>query len=203
MFRFIRRALVPVVAVAFVVLGGSVVSAATSVNGSATAKFSVPVTVSIAQGSGGQCVGGVCDFGSPQLGLVTAPLQEDLSLNSNDPNGFSLSISSPQSIITESGCTSPNAANTTTSDVVLWLGQTVTGQSSGSGGQPLVSQFNSGYTRLTTTPTSLYVAGGDPTAVGTSMDNLVNIKLDIPATAKVNSFGCSYTIPWTINISAK
>jgi hypothetical protein len=40
--RSISRVFAPVIAFAFVVLAGSVVSAATSVNGSATAKFSVP-----------------------------------------------------------------------------------------------------------------------------------------------------------------
>lgn len=201
MFRFIRRALVAFVAVAFVVLGGSVVSAATSVNGSATAKFSVPVSVSISQGSGGTCPGGVCDFGNPALGVKTPALLEDLNLNSNDANGYSLSISSPSMTITESGCASPNPNNTTSSDIVLWLGQTATGFSSGTGGQPLVSQFNNGFTRLTTTPTDIYTT--DPTAVGTNFDTQIQVQLDVPATAKVNSFGCSYSIPYTVTVAAK
>jgi hypothetical protein len=200
--RLIRRVFAVPVALALVVLAGAVVSAATSVNGSATAKFSVPVTVSVSQGAGGTCPGGLCDFGAPALGVVTPALQEDLVLNSNDPNGFSLSISSPSAaLITESGCASPNTANTTSSDIVLYQGQSVTGQSAGTGGLANISNFNGGYYRLSTTPTDLF--NTDPTAIGTSMDNLVNIKLDIPATARVNSFGCSYTIPWTITVSAK
>ncbi len=200
MSRLARLFVVPV-ALALVVLGGAAVSAATSVNGTATAKFSVPVSVSISQGSGGTCPGGVCDFGNPALGVKTPALLEDLNLNSNDANGYSLSISSPTMVVTESGCASPNAGNTTSSDIVLWLGQTATGFSSGTGGTPLQSAFNSGFTRLTTTPTDIYAT--DPTAVGTNFDTQIQVQLDIPATAKVNSFGCSYSIPYTVTIAAK
>lgn len=197
---FARLLVLPVVA-AIVVLGGAVVSAGTSINGTASARFQVPISVNISQGAGGTCPGGNCDFGSPALGITTSPLQEDVTLASNDPNGFSLSMSTPTANVTESGCSSPNPNNHTGSDDVLWLGNAVTLFSAGNGGTPLVSAFNSGYTRLSTTPTDVFST--DPTGTGSAMDDLINIEMAIPAQASVNTPGCAYVIPYIVSVAAK
>jgi hypothetical protein len=73
MFRLARLFVVPI-ASALIVLRGSVVSAVTSVNGRAGAKFTVPVSASISQGSDGTCRGGICDFGNRARGLKTPTL---------------------------------------------------------------------------------------------------------------------------------
>jgi hypothetical protein len=39
---------------------------------------------------GGGCSGGVCDFGSPALGVESAALVDDLTITSNDANGFQI-----------------------------------------------------------------------------------------------------------------
>lgn len=198
-----RLFVLPLVA-AIVVIGGAAVSANTSINGTASAQFTVPVTVSISQGSGGTCPGGNCNFGNAVLGSTTAPLQEDVTLNSNDSNGFSLTISTPTATVSESGCSAPNPSKQTGSDDVLWLGQAVTGFSTGNGGTAVQSGFNGGYTRLHVTPDNIF--SSNPTATGTSMDDLINIEMAIPATAGVNTFvggqSCSYVIPYTITVAA-
>jgi len=72
MFRLARLFVVPIASA--LVLRRSVVSVATSVNGRGGAKWSVPVSVSISQGSDGTCRGGICDFGNRALGVKTPTL---------------------------------------------------------------------------------------------------------------------------------
>src|ERR1700674_2097426 len=84
----VRLFVTPVLALVVGIVAASAASAASSSAG--IAKVSVPVSVSLAQGSGGACAGGPCDFGSPALGVETAPLVDALTITSNDANGFQI-----------------------------------------------------------------------------------------------------------------
>jgi hypothetical protein len=190
--RSIRIVLIPVLAVVMAVVAGSAVYAATSTSG--TAKFSVPVSVSIAQGPGGTCPAGACDFGSPALGIASAGQTEDVSLNSNDSVGFSLTGSSVQASWVESGagCT-PNAAHNVSAGVVLQTAAAVTG-GTGTGGTPaaLIS--------IGTAAQPLYST--NPTMTGSGMDALITLKINAPPTTPANGASCAYVIGYTISIVA-
>lgn len=185
----IRLALVPVLAVVLAVGAGSAVSAATSASG--TAKFSVPVSVSIAQGAGGTCPGGACDFGSPALGVQSSILHEDLSINSNDSTGFSLSILSAQATWVESGtgCT-PNAAHNVPAATLQYWGAAVTGGVGTGGAAP-------GNVNLSATATPIFTT--NPTMTG-ALDESLGITVTPGASTPANNASCAYVIGYTVSI---
>lgn len=188
----IRLVLIPILAVVMAVVAGSAAYAATSTNG--TAKFSVPVSVSIAQGAGGTCPAGACDFGTPALGVPSAGLTEDVSINSNDSVGFSLTGLSAQASWVESGagCT-PNAGHAVDSSAVLQTAAAVTG-GTGTGGTPGAN------IALGTSAQPLFST--NPTMTGSGMDDLITVKVNVPPTTPANSPSCAYVIGYTISIVA-
>jgi hypothetical protein len=188
--RRLRLVLIPALAVVMAVVAGSAAYAATSTSG--TAKFSVATSVSIAQGGGGTCPGGACDFGQPALSVLSAGQTEDLVINSNDPTGFSLSILSAQANWTESGggCT-PNAGKTVSAGVVNINPAAVTG-GTGSGGTA------NSQTPLTTTAQPFFSV--NPTMTGAAIDELLTLKLFPAAGTIPNSPSCAYVIGYTVSI---
>ena len=191
--RRIRLVLVPVLAIVLCIVAGSAVYAATLV--SATAKFSVPVAVSISQGAGGTCPGGACDFGSPALGVNSPGLTEDLAISSNDAVGFSLAINAntgANAVESGAGCT-PNAAHNVAIGVVQWTSAAITG-GTGNGGTPAAGAALS----ASTAP----LFSTNPTMTGAAMDNLVTLKINAPLSTPANNTSCAYVIAFNLSVVA-
>jgi hypothetical protein len=184
----IRLVLVPVLAVIMAVIAGSAVSAATSTSG--TAKFTVPVSVSLAQGAGGTCVAGACDFGSPALGVQSSTLTEQLIISSNDSTGFQLSIISPQASWVESGtgCTANAAHNVPAS--TLQYSPTIPTGGTGTGGSTTAGS-------LSATAQNLF--GTAPTMTGTITEMLI-LSVTPGAATPANNASCAYVIGYTVSV---
>src|ERR1700730_7343433 len=125
--RRIRYFATPVLVLAVGVVAASAASAAGGTTG--IAKFSVPVSVSVAQGAGGGWPGGTCDFGSPALGLETAPIVDDLTITSNDANGFQITgyLTDVTQDVETGTCTVVPAHNITPVGLVKMTGAATTG----------------------------------------------------------------------------
>lgn len=186
----LRLVIVPVLAVVMAVVAGSAVYAATSTSG--TAKFSVPVAVSIAQGAGGTCPAGACDFGSPALGVNSPAQTEDLTIGSNDGVGFSLAILAPTGAnVVESGTCTPNAGHNVAIGVVQYQAAATTG-GTGTGGTP------NALAALSASATPMFSV--NPTMQGTS-DELLTLKINAPLSTPANTPGCAYVIGYTVTIT--
>jgi hypothetical protein len=174
------------------VVAGSAVYAATSASG--TAKFSVPVAVTLAQGAGGTCPGGACDFGSPALGVLSAGQTEDLTIGSNDGVGFSLSVQALSGAnVVESGtsCT-PNAAHNVAIGVIQYVPAAATG-GTGTGGTPTAGGA------LAATLAPFFTV--NPTMTGT-IDDLLTLKVNAPLSTPANSTNCAYVIGYAVVVTA-
>jgi hypothetical protein len=194
--RRIRFFVTPVLALAVGIVAASAASAASSSAG--IAKFSVPVSVSVAQGAGGTCPGGTCDFGSPALGVETAPLVDDLTITSNDANGFQIngSLTDVTQDVETGGilCTFVAANNITPVGLVRMIGAATTG---GTGGAGTAAAKQT----MTGTAQGVFTLAGVPLATGT-MDEPVSLTLLPVAGTPANSSNCSYSIDFALVVVA-
>jgi len=192
--RRIRFFVTPVLALAVGIVAASAAAAASSTAG--IAKFSVPVSVSVAQGAGGGCPGGTCDFGSPALGLETAPLVDDLTITSNDANGFQINgyLTDVTQDVETGTCTVVAAHNITPVGLVKMTGAATTGGTGGAG-TAAAPQIMTGIAQ------GVFTTAGVPLATGT-MDEQVSLTLLPVAGTPANSVGCSYSIDFALVVVA-
>jgi hypothetical protein len=193
--RRIRLFVTPVLALAVGIVAASAASAATSTAG--IAKFSVLVSVSVAQGAGGGCPGGTCDFGSPSLGVETAPLVDDLTITSNDTYGFQITgylTDVTQDVESGVSCTALPAHNITPVGLVTMTGAATTG---GTGGAGTAAAKQT----MTGTAQGVFTPAGVPLAIGT-MDEQISLTLVPVAGTPANTSGCSYSIDFALVVVA-
>jgi hypothetical protein len=192
--RHIRFLVTPLLALAVGIVAASAASAASSSAG--VAKFSVPVSVSLAQGAGGACAGGVCDFGSPSLGVESPALVDDLTITSNDANGFQINgyLTDVTQDVETGTCTVVPAHNITPVGLVTMTGAATTG---GTGGAGTAAAKQT----VTGTAQGVFTNAGVPLATGT-MDEQVSLTLVPVAGTPANSVGCSYSIDFALVVVA-
>jgi hypothetical protein len=194
--RRIRFFVTPVLALAVGIVAASAASAASSSAG--IAKFSVPVSVSVAQGAGGGCPAGICDFGSPSLGVESPALVDDLTITSNDANGFQINgylTDVTQDVETGGvGCVFVAAHNITPVGLVTMTGAATTG---GTGGAGTAAAKQT----VTGTAQGVFTTAGVPLATGT-MDEQVSLTLLPVAGTPANSANCSYSIDFALVVVA-
>jgi hypothetical protein len=190
----VRFFVTPLLALVVGIVAASAASAASS--NASIAKFSVPVSVSIAQGAGGGCPGGICDFGSPALGVETAPLVDDLTITSNDANGFQINayLTDVTQDVETGTCTPVAAHNMTPVGLVTMTGAATSG---GTGGAGTAAAKQT----MTGTAQGVFTTAGVPLATGT-MDEPITLTLLPVAGTPANSVGCSYSIDFALVVVA-
>jgi hypothetical protein len=168
----------PLVGVLAVLLA---VAAQASTNATWNVTFNVATAVALVNNTA------TGNFGPLVAGSLSAPINDDLTITSNDPAGVQLTASSAGPTVESGGvpCV-PVASHTANGTSIKLTPSATTGGAGGVAGVAVAGTF------LSTTATNMFSTV--PTNTGT-LDELVTAQIQPPTTIQPNSNGCSYSLP--------